>query len=357
MLFIVASAGWGILFLTDTLQMWHAMVLLVIHGCAGVLWQTSNQMLLYDIVGPAAAERGTAQRDGALSRHAGRAGRRRRHHADARPTHGIILNTLFYLPLLVWLFGRRTRPDAAPRRNPVRGIGDIMQTIRDIRTQPVLTSMIILAGLTSFMIGNTYQAQMPAFASDLGHGDPGVAYSVLLAADAAGALLAGVALEATGRLATDAAESPHAGHPVGSARVRLLRFTRFRSPFLFAAGFFELSFNTIAQAIVQMNAPAESAAAFSASSTWPGSAYGPSAASPSASSAPQRHAHVARAFGRRAIGLPVRPEPPRSKKKADSRRIQPGRTSLVACQKKKPPPLGGTFFYALVISTLVSARD
>ena len=33
--------------------MWHAMVLLVIHGCAGVLWQTPNQLLLYDIVGPA----------------------------------------------------------------------------------------------------------------------------------------------------------------------------------------------------------------------------------------------------------------------------------------------------------------
>ena len=52
LLFIVASAGWGYFFITDTLEMWHAMVLLVIHGCAGVLWQTPNQMLLYDIVGP-----------------------------------------------------------------------------------------------------------------------------------------------------------------------------------------------------------------------------------------------------------------------------------------------------------------
>src|SRR5580698_11385702 len=53
-LFIVASAGWGYFFVTGTLRMWHAMVLLVIHGCAGVLWITSSQMLLYDIVGPAA---------------------------------------------------------------------------------------------------------------------------------------------------------------------------------------------------------------------------------------------------------------------------------------------------------------
>ena len=41
----------GLFFITDTLQMWHAMVLLVIHGCAGVLWQTPNQLLLYDLVG------------------------------------------------------------------------------------------------------------------------------------------------------------------------------------------------------------------------------------------------------------------------------------------------------------------
>src|SRR5271163_4806494 len=52
-LFIIASLGWGYFFITDTLQMWHAMVLLVIHGCAAVLWQTPNQLLLYDIVGPA----------------------------------------------------------------------------------------------------------------------------------------------------------------------------------------------------------------------------------------------------------------------------------------------------------------
>src|SRR5580693_8620313 len=51
-LFIIASAGWGYFFYSGTLQMWHAMVLLIIHGCAGVLWMTSSQVLLYDVVGP-----------------------------------------------------------------------------------------------------------------------------------------------------------------------------------------------------------------------------------------------------------------------------------------------------------------
>jgi hypothetical protein len=176
------------------------------------------------------------------------------------PSHGIIFNTLFYLPALIWLFYAPARAKgAAARRMAVRGIADIIQTIRDIGTQPVLTSMTLLAGLTSFMIGNAYHAQMPGFAGDLGHGDPGTAYSVLLAADAAGALLAGVALEAWGRL------RPTPRTAIIFATLWSLSLLAFAaSPIyalaialLFAAGFFELSFNTMAQALVQINAPAD----------------------------------------------------------------------------------------------------
>src|SRR4051812_24962866 len=202
LLFIVASTGWGIFFITDTLQMWHAMLLLVIHGCAGVLWQTPNQLLLYDIVGP--ADLPSAVRMNAMARYLGvlvGPGVGGVIMLTLGTSHGIILNTLFYLPMLIWLFWAPIRSkDAAPRRLAVRGLADIVQTIRDIGTQRILTSMTLLAGLTSFMIGNAYNAQMPGFADDLGHGDPGMSYSVLLAADAAGALLAGIALEAWGRL-------------------------------------------------------------------------------------------------------------------------------------------------------------
>src|SRR5689334_10299256 len=52
-MFLFVSAAWGYLFLTHRLEMWHAMVLLVLHGLAGVFWNTSSQVLLYDIVGPA----------------------------------------------------------------------------------------------------------------------------------------------------------------------------------------------------------------------------------------------------------------------------------------------------------------
>src|SRR5438034_4707713 len=40
LLFITASLGWGYFFVTDSLTMGGAMALLVLHGCAGVLWQT-----------------------------------------------------------------------------------------------------------------------------------------------------------------------------------------------------------------------------------------------------------------------------------------------------------------------------
>jgi len=261
LLFIVASAGWGYFFVTGTIEMWHAMLLLVIHGCAGVLWQTPNQLLLWDIVGP--ADLPSAVRLNAMARYLGVLVGPAVGGAimlALGPSYGIILNTLFYLPMLLWLFWAPARAkDAAPRRLAVRGLADIVQAIRDIAPHKILTSMTLLAGLTSFMIGNAYHAQMPGYAGDLGHGDPGVSYSVLLAADAAGALLAGFALEAWGRLRP----TPRTAIFLALLwTVSLLCFAATGSyaisiALLFAAGFFELSFNTMAQALVQLNAPAD----------------------------------------------------------------------------------------------------
>jgi MFS family permease len=264
LLFISASLGWGYFFLTDTLQMWHAMVLLVVHGCAGVLWQTPNQLLLYDIVGP--ADLMSAVRLNATARYLGvlvgpavggmillALG----------PAHGIMLNTLFYLPLVLWLvnapYGPRFRSGAAPPRRPVRGLADILQTARDIAAHPVIVSMTLLAGFSSLLIGNAYNAQMPGFAFDLGHGDPGVAYSMLLASDAAGALVAGVVLEGKGLL------PPNAPTAIALAMLWCGALIGFAAAstysvalvLLFTAGFFELSFNAMAQTLVQINAPTE----------------------------------------------------------------------------------------------------
>ena len=52
-LFMCVSVAWGVLFYTGKLQIWHAGVLLIVHGLAGVMWNPSVQLLLHDMVGPA----------------------------------------------------------------------------------------------------------------------------------------------------------------------------------------------------------------------------------------------------------------------------------------------------------------
>jgi MFS family permease len=263
-LFIVASLAWGYFFITDTLQMWQAMVILVIHGCAGVLWQTPNQMLIYDIVGP--QDLASAVRLNAMARYLGilvgpavggvillALG----------PAHGIMLNTIFYLPLVLWLvkapYGPRFRKGTPPPRRAVRGLADIVNTIRDVRQHTVIVSMTVLAGAASFFVGNAYSSQMPGFAAELGHGDPGVSYSMLLAADAAGGLLAGLALEGRNIL------PPRPRTAIILALLWCVALAVFALAhsyalalcFLLAAGFLELSFNAMAQSLVQINAPAD----------------------------------------------------------------------------------------------------
>src|SRR5256712_7408195 len=51
LMYASVSLTWAILFLTDTIQVWHACVLLVIHGMAGVLGSPGSQMIIHDIVG------------------------------------------------------------------------------------------------------------------------------------------------------------------------------------------------------------------------------------------------------------------------------------------------------------------
>ena len=262
-MFIAASLGWGYFFVTDSLQMWHAMALLVLHGCAGVVWQTSSQLLLHDIVEPALLP--SAVRLNATARYLGilvgpAVGGLIM--LTLGPSHGIFLNAVFYLPLALWLwkapYGPRFNGHAQVKR-AVRGLADITQTMRDIAGNHLIVSMTLLAGAASFFVGNSYHAQMPSFANDLGHGDPGLLYSTLLAADAAGALLAGVVLEGRGLLPAN----PRTALVLAMLWAAALAcFATLQSypmalVLLFMAGFFELAFGSMAQTLVQVNAPAE----------------------------------------------------------------------------------------------------
>ncbi len=259
--FIVASAGWGYFFVTGTLEMWHAMVLLVIHGFAGVLWGPASQLLIQHIVEPqqlpSAVRLSASARwlgllmgpaiGGALMLAVG-------------PTAGILLNALFYLPLVLWLWkAPRGRRPAAAGRSAVRGYAEILATMRAIAGNRTIVSMTLLAGGASLFVGNAYQAQMPEFAHHLGHGDAGVAYSMLLAADAAGALIAGFVLETRGLL------QPRPRTAVVLAMLwccaiggfAVAGSYRLAFALLFVAGFLQLAFAAMAQTLVQMHAPPE----------------------------------------------------------------------------------------------------
>jgi MFS family permease len=261
-LFIIVSLGWGYFFITGTLQMWHAMVLLVLHGCAGVLWGAPGQVLLYDIVGP--ADLPSAVRLNATSRYLGilaGPGVGGAILLALGPSLGILVNTVFYLPLVLWLvnapYGPKFRKGAPPPPRAVRGLADIVQTIRDIAGHTVIVSMTVLGGCAAFLVGNAYSAQMPGFALDLGHGDPGVAYSMLLAADAAGAMLAGVVLESRALLVATPRTAIALAIVWACALAGFALSTSYplAVALLFTAGFFELAFNAMAQALVQLNAP------------------------------------------------------------------------------------------------------
>jgi MFS family permease len=263
LLFMSVSLAWGILIATDTLQIWHAMILLIVHGIAGVFWVTPAQLLLHDIVG--AKQLQSAVRSNATARYVGTmlgpavgSGLM----LVMTPAHALFVNMLIYLPLFTWLLNAPYGPKFRATRTAPRamqGFADVFATLRSIADNHTMLSMTLLAGLASMFIGIAYQPQMPGFASLLGHGDPGVAYAVLLAADATGSLVAGLLLESRGLLP---ARPTTAFVLAGLWSVSLATFALSSSyplaiAALFAAGFLELAFGAMAQTLVQLQAPVE----------------------------------------------------------------------------------------------------
>ncbi len=258
--FITASLGWGYFFVTDTLEMWHAMVLLVIHGCAGVLWGPASQLLIHDIVGnshlqSAVRLSATARMLGLLMGPAVGGGLM----LALGPAYGVLANALIYLPLVLWLWKAPFRPrargeNAAPA---IRGLADIVSVIRGIAGNRIIVSMTLLAGCASLFVGNAYQAQMPEFTRDLGRGGDDIAYSMLLAADAAGALIAGFVLESRSLLQA----RPKTAFVLAMLWCCTIGGFAVATSFpiawalLFVAGFLQLSFAAMAQTLVQMYAP------------------------------------------------------------------------------------------------------
>ena len=263
LLYMTASLGWALLFLTNTVQEWHAVVLLTIHGIAGVLWVPASQLLIHDIVGgkdlqSAVRLNATSRQLGILMGPAVGGALMLIFGAAA----GLMINVLIYLPLIVWLsktpHGKREpRAPGTPHTAAAGGFAGTLATLRLAQGNRILISMIALAGVSSFFIGNAFQAQMPEFAHDLGTGKAAYSYSVLLAANAGGAFIGGVILEARALLQAN----PRSAiiltilWCISIAGFALTDNYPLAVALMFVAGFLNLTFNSMAQTLVQVHAP------------------------------------------------------------------------------------------------------
>ncbi len=259
-MFMFASIAWGVLFLTDTLRLWHAVAILLVHGAAGVVGGAAAQLILHDMVG--AAHLHSAVRLNASSRNlaillgpAIGGGLM----LLLGPAWGLLANALIYLPLTIFLTrvpytGHRAGPSPRAR---APGFADALAILERVRADRRIVTMIVLGGATSFFVGNAFQAQMPEYAHDLGTDDAGVHYSILLAANAAGAVLGAVLLESV----TVLQPGPRVAIACAGAwgvTIGLFPLTRSYDvavALLVLAGVFNIAFTTMAQTLVQLLAP------------------------------------------------------------------------------------------------------
>jgi MFS family permease len=261
-LLMLGSLAWGLLFLTGTLRGWHAAALLVLHGLAGVVAGPPIQLMVHDIVGRSHLQ--SAIRLNAISRYLSML---------LGPAVGgglmfllgpgmaLLANVLLYLPLIAFLIrfpytghlneGEDRRPAARFRLSETR------QLLAEVRSEPRILRMIVLAGATSFFVGTAFQAQMPEYAHDHGSESADVWYSVLFGANAAGAVIGALLLESVTRL-QGGARAAIVYAALWGAVMALFPFAHAYAAaviLLVLSGIFNIAFTSMAQALVQLLAP------------------------------------------------------------------------------------------------------
>jgi hypothetical protein len=119
--------------------------------------------------------------------------------------------------------------------------------------------MSLLAGIAATLVGNAHEPQMPEFARDLGYGGQGFYYSLLLAANAVGALTAGIVLEARSMLPAKTRTSFILGMLWTTAMFGFAVSPYYVLSFalLACAGFLDLSFNSMTRTLAQIHSPPE----------------------------------------------------------------------------------------------------
>jgi MFS family permease len=264
LLFAGVSLLWAILFLTDSIQVWHACVLLVIHGMAGVLGGPGSQLIIHDIVGreflQSAVRLNSTGRNIAILFGPAVGGATML--LFGAPM-GLFINALMYLPMIVYMFilpyTGHGRDDVGNIKPPRFSLSDVIKLMRETAANPAIFSMILLGGATSLLVGNAFQAQMPEFAHDFGHDKQDWGYSVLLGANAAGSVFGGLLLEGTGLLRPSARTATICAILWCVTIVGFAASTSYplAIALLFCSGFLNLTFLSMAQTLVQLRAPSK----------------------------------------------------------------------------------------------------
>ena len=259
-MYMCASLGWGLLFMFGRLQMWHAVVLLTLHGLAGVVGAPAIQLIIHDTVPheelPSAIRLNASARylsillgpavGGGLMLLLG-------------PARGILTNVLIFVPFTILLLrfpynGHATRG----ARVAAYGMDEARQVFGVVRGDSRIMSMVMIAAATSFFVGNAFQAQMPAYANFLGADETGTRYTMLLAADAVGAVI-GVLLLETTHFSTTSVPITIAAAGLWGVAMGLFPLTGSYPTalgLLVLAGVFNIAFQSMSQTIVQLLAPA-----------------------------------------------------------------------------------------------------
>ena len=200
--FGLASLIWGFLFLTESLQPWHCIVLLLWHGFASALWHPADGVMLYDIVGPrdltsAVRLMSTGLSLGQLAGPALGAVAL----FTVGPAIGMFLNAALYLPFAIYLLvlpldGHRRRAHAGPRLR----FREVFGVLRELPRYPSILVVMLLQGAVAVFIGTAIMPLLPEFGNLLGLDASGFGYGLLLIATSAGAVAGGLGLEAIGRI-------------------------------------------------------------------------------------------------------------------------------------------------------------
>ncbi len=255
------SMTWALLFLTGSLQMWHAVVLLILHGLSGTFRAPATQIIIHDIVGPEHLQ--SAVRMNAMARHLGlllgpAIGGGLLYFLG--PSYGLMVNASLFLPLVAWLlvtpYTGHLR-EGLSRDVAKAGVLEAVRVLREVAENRTILAMIGLAGFSSLLVGSAFQPQMPQFAEDLGADNQGLLYSALLAAHGAGAAAGGLALEGTGLLQARARTAIVLAGLWCVSIVVFAAATHFAVALaaLFVGGALNLAFSAMSMTLVQLQAP------------------------------------------------------------------------------------------------------